>query len=143
MLTYLGRKSFRLIGVVIAVSVMTFLIVSLLPGDVAYAIAGQDASPEEIERIRDELGLNDPFVVRYLKWALAAMTGDFGASIRTWEPVWEAIMTRLPVTVELLILAQILATVCAIPIGVYSAYRAGKVSDRAHYHLRLRVDFGA
>ncbi len=131
MLTYLARKSFRLVGVVIAVSVLTFLIVGMLPGDVAYAIAGQDATPEDIERIRQELGLNDPFILRYFKWALAALAGDFGHSIRTWEPVMEAILSRLPVTVELLVLAQILATVCALPVGIFSAYRAGSMTDRA------------
>ncbi len=130
MLTYIGRKSFRLIGVIIAVSVMTFLIVSLLPGDVVYAIAGQDATPEEIEQIREELGLNDAFVVRYLKWVLAALAGDFGHSIRTWEPVMDAILSRLPVTVELLILAQLVATLIAVPVGTFSAYRAGQLSDR-------------
>jgi peptide/nickel transport system permease protein len=130
MLTYIGRKSFRLVGVVIAVSILTFLIVSLLPGDVVYAIAGQDATPEDIEKIRQELGLNDSFILRYFKWAIAALAGDFGHSIRTWEPVMDAILSRLPVTVELLVLAQILATVCAVPVGVYSAYRAGTASDK-------------
>ena len=130
MLTYIGRKSFRLIGVVIAVSVMTFLMVSLLPGDVAYAIVGQDANPQEIERIRNELGLNDPFVVRYFDWVFAVIQGDFGRSLRTWEPVLVAILSRLPVTLELLILTQIMALFLAVPIGVFSAYRAGSVIDR-------------
>lgn len=131
MWTYIGRKSFRLIGVVFAVSVMTFLIVSLLPGDVAYAIAGQDASPAEIEQIREELGLNDPFLLRYYEWVTAAIQGDFGRSLRTWEPVLEAILVRLPVTLELLILTQIIALTLAVPIGVFSAYRAGGLADRA------------
>ena len=130
MLTYIGRKSFRLIGVVIAVSVITFLMVSLLPGDVAYAIVGQDASPQAIEQVRNELGLNDPFVVRYFDWIFAVIQGDFGRSLRTWEPVMEAILSRLPVTLELLIMTQILALFLAIPIGVFSAYRAGSLTDR-------------
>lgn len=125
------RKLGRLVGVVFAVSVLTFLMVSLLPGDVAYAIAGQDATLEDIERIRNELGLNDPLVVRYLEWVWGCINGDFGESIRTTEPVLDAIFARLPVTVELMIFSQIMAVLLAIPLGLYSAYRAGSAADRS------------
>lgn len=125
------RKLGRLVGVVFAVSVLTFLMVSLLPGDVAYAIAGQDATLEEIERIREELGLNDPLLQRYIDWVWGCLNGDFGASIRTTEPVLDAIFARLPVTIELMIMSQIMAILLAIPLGLYSAYRAGSAADRS------------
>ncbi len=125
------RKLGRLIGVVFAVSVLTFMMVSLLPGDVAYAIAGQDATLEEIERIRDQLGLNDPLLIRYFEWIIACLQGDFGESIRTTEPVLDAIIVRLPVTIELMIMSQVMAILLAIPLGLYSAYRAGSVGDKS------------
>jgi len=124
------KKLGRLIGVVFAVSVLTFLMVSLLPGDVAYAIAGQDATLEQINIIREEMGLNQPFIIRYLEWAGNCLVGDFGQSIRTTEPVLDAIFARLPVTIELMILSQVMAVMLAIPLGLYSAYRAGGTGDK-------------
>ncbi len=121
----------RLVGVVFAVSVITFLMVSVLPGDVAYAIAGEDATLDEINRIRAELGLNDPILIRYWDWVIGCLSGDFGASIRTGEPVLEAIFSRLPVTIELMVLSQVFAVLLAIPLGLYSAYRAGSPADKS------------
>lgn len=130
-MTFVARKLLRLLGVVFAVSVLTFLMVSLLPGDVAFAIAGEDATLEQINEIREELGLNDPLHIRYLEWIGGALSGDFGESIRTGEPVLEAIFARLPVTLELMILSQIIAVVLAIPLGLFSAYRANTAADRS------------
>lgn len=129
-MNFVARKLLRLAGVVFAVSVLTFLMISLLPGDVAYAIAGENATLEEIARIREELGLNDPLHIRYLEWIGNCLTGDFGASIRTGEPVLEAIFARMPVTLELMILSQIIAVLLAVPLGIYSAYRANTARDR-------------
>ena len=128
---FIGRKVLRLIAVVIAVSALTFLMVNILPGDVAYDIAGMNATPEDIEAIREDLGLNEHVLVRYVKWAGAALSGDFGKSFRTSEPVMEAILSRLPVTVELMIIAQVLALLIALPVGVFCAHRAQSGSDRA------------
>lgn len=130
-MTFVARKLLRLLGVVFAVSVLTFLMVSLLPGDVAFAIAGEDATLEQINEIREELGLNDPLHIRYLEWIGGALSGDFGESIRTGEPVLDAIFARLPVTLELMILSQIIAVVLAIPLGLFSAYRANTAADRS------------
>lgn len=129
-ISFVARKLARLVGVVFAVSILTFLMVALLPGDVAYAIVGESATPEQIEAIRERLGLNDPLHIRYLEWISACLTGDFGASIRTAEPVMEAILSRLPVTIELMILSQLIAVLIAVPIGLFSAYRAHTVADR-------------
>jgi len=130
-MNFVLRKLARLVGVVFAVSVLTFLMVSLLPGDVAYAIAGQDATLEEIEKIREDLGLNDPFIERYWNWIIGCLQGDFGFSIRTTEPVMDAILSRLPVTIELMIMSQVMAILLAIPLGLYSAYRAGSAADKS------------
>lgn len=130
-MNFVARKLLRLVGVVFAVSVLTFLMVSLLPGDVAYAIAGENATLADINHIRDQLGLNDPLPVRYLDWIGSCLSGDFGESIRTGEPVLDAIFARLPVTLELMVLSQLLAVLLAVPLGLFSAYRAGSVRDKS------------
>ncbi|WP_416897683.1 MAG: ABC transporter permease [Minwuia sp.] len=130
-MSFFLRKLGRLLGVVFAVSVLTFMMVSFLPGDVAYAIAGEDATLEEINHIREQLGLNDPILIRYWEWVTGCLSGDFGESIRTGEPVLDAIFSRLPVTIELMILSQIFAVLLAIPLGLYSAYRAGSPQDKS------------
>ncbi len=127
---YFGKKLLRLIAVVLTVSILTFLMVNLLPGDVAYTIAGQDSSLEDVEAIREELGLNKNIAVRYAIWLGDVMKGDFGVSFRTHEPVLEAILSRLPVTIELLVLSQFFALFLAFPAGMVSAHRAETGLDR-------------
>ncbi len=128
---FIAQKLARLVVVVFAVSALTFLMLALLPGDVVYALAGQDASAQDVAAIRQELGLDRNILVRYLDWIGGVVQGDFGHSLRSKEPVLEAILGRLPVTVELLILAQLLALLLALPTGIVSAYKAGSKIDRA------------
>ncbi|TKJ24830.1 ABC transporter permease [Blastococcus sp. CCUG 61487] len=121
-----------LLATLLAVSVLTFLLTSLLPGDPALQILGaENATPEAIAAVRAELGLDDPMPVRYLNWLGDALTGDFGRSYRTNEPVADAIIDRLPVTAEIGILAIVIALLLAIPLGILSAYKAGSRIDRA------------
>jgi len=113
------------------VSLLTFLMTSLLPGDPALQILGaENATPEAVAAVRADLGLDDPLPVRYLNWIGDALSGDFGRSYRTNEPVSEAIIDRLPVTAEIGILAIIIALLVAIPVGMLSAYRSGTRTDK-------------
>ena len=128
---YVLRRLPSLLATLFAVSLLTFLMTSLLPGDPALQILGADnATPEAIAAVRADLGLDDPLPVRYLAWIGDALTGDFGRSYRTNEPVAEAIIDRLPVTAEVGILAIIIALLVAIPVGMLSAYRAGTRTDK-------------
>ncbi len=127
---YFGKKLLRLIAVVFAVTALTFLMVNLLPGDVAYTIAGQDATPEFLEAIREDLGLNRNIFTRYAEWLADVAQGKFGKSLQTHEPVLEAIFSRLPVTIELIILSQVFALMLAVPAGIISAYKAGTPIDK-------------
>lgn len=127
---FLATKLVRLVAVVFAVTALTFVVVAILPGDIAYDLAGQEATPEDIEAIRDELGLNENVVARYFKWVGGAASGDLGKSYRSEEPVLEAILSRLPVTIELLILSQFFALLLALPAGILSAYKAQTRIDR-------------
>ncbi|MCG8694472.1 MAG: ABC transporter permease [Minwuiales bacterium] len=120
----------RLVVVMFAVTLLTFLLVNILPGDIAYDIAGQDASEEEVQQIREDLGLNEPVLIRYFTWLGGVFTGDWGKSFRTGEPVMEAILSRFPVSLQLMVVAQIFALLLALPFGIISAYRPGGVMDR-------------
>ena len=128
---FLGKKFLRLIAVVLAVTALTFLMVNILPGDVAYEIAGPDAALEDVKAIQEELGLNKNIFLRYVNWLGCAVSGDLGKSFRTHRPVLQEILSRLPVTTELLILAQVLALALAIPAGIISGYKAQTGIDRS------------
>ena len=128
---YVLRRLPSLLATLFAVSLLTFLMTSLLPGDPALQILGaENATPEAIAAVRADLGLDDPLPVRYLHWIGDALTGDFGRSYRTSEPVSAAIIDRLPVTAEIGILAIVIALLIAIPVGMLSAYRSGTRTDK-------------
>lgn len=128
---YVLKRLRRLLVVLFAVTILTFLLVNVLPGDVAYDIAGQDATEEEVQAIREDLGLNRPILVRYVSWLGNFLVGDWGESYRTGEPVIEAIFSRFPVSFELMIVAQTMAVALALPMGLFSAYRSGQRTDKS------------
>ena len=127
---YFLRKLLRLIPVMLLVTAATFLLLNLLPGDVAIAILGNEATPAAIAQVRNELGLDRPLVIRYLQWLLDFLQGDLGRSYITRVPILESIIDRLPITLELMLLSQLLALALAIPAGVLCAYKAGSRIDR-------------
>ena len=122
----------RLIVTLFVVSLLTFLLVEQLPGDPILAILPPEALDdlENIERIRKELKLDDSVFTRYARWVGDALQGDLGKSYITDQPVAEAIKDRIPVTIELALLATIIAALFAIPIGALAAYREGGYFDR-------------
>jgi peptide/nickel transport system permease protein len=126
------RKLPWLIGTLLAVSFFTFMLVSLLPGDSAVMILGAGGvSPEAVAQIRLELGLDRPLLIRYFDWLGSALTGDLGRSPMTGQAVMDAILSRLPVTIQLGVMAILIALVLAIPLAMLSAYMAGGRLDRA------------
>jgi peptide/nickel transport system permease protein len=128
---FLRKVLLPLMGVLLAVSLITLCLMSLLPGDPAATILGENATEEQIQQLREQMGLNDPLPVRYLSWLTDALQGNFGRSIRSGDLVIETIANRAPVTIEILVLAQIVALLAAIPVGVFTAYRANRPSDHA------------
>jgi peptide/nickel transport system permease protein len=125
------RKLPPLVATLIAVSFLTFLLTSLLPGDPAIQMLGESATPERIAAVRADLRLDDPLHVRYVRWLGDAATGDLGRSYRTGQQVRDAIVERLPVTVQIGGMAIGFALLGAIPLGMISAYRSGGAVDRA------------
>jgi peptide/nickel transport system permease protein len=120
----------RLIATLFAVTFLTFAMVALLPGDPVDTILGTGPrEPGVEEQIREDLNLDDPFIVRYLTWLGAAVTGDLGQSYITDQPVSDTIKDRLPVTAQLAIMSIVLAVIVAIPVGVMGAYKQGRWQD--------------
>ncbi len=124
------RKLLTLVPTVFFVTVLTFLLFNFLPGDVAQLLAGGDPRAETIAAIRKDLHLDDPLFIRYVRWIAGVAHGDFGRSYVTNQPVWDAIKERLPVTLEIGLLATGFALLLSIPLGMWSAYRANGVADR-------------
>lgn len=127
---YLTARLGHLLLVLFAVTFVTFMLVNVLPGDVAYDIAGLDASEEDVQAIREEIGLNRPALLRYVEWLGGILVGDWGISYITSEPVWDAVKSRFPVSFELVLIAQIMALMLAIPLGIISALRVNSRFDR-------------
>src|SRR5436309_7405356 len=130
MLGFVARRLLYLVPVLVAVSLLTFLIASLLPGDLAYVILGDQATPEKVEALRHDMGLDQPIWWRYLGWLGHVLQGDFGRSFRTGQTVLQAVTERLPVSFELMLLAQIAALAIGVPIAIACAVRSGSAFDR-------------
>jgi len=130
MLGLAARRAVYLVPVLLAVTFLTFLIASLLPGDLAFAILGDQATPETVAALRHDMGLDQPALWRYLRWLAGVLQGDLGRSYRTGESVLDAVLGRLPVSLELMVAAEITAFVVAIPIAILCAARAGTGFDR-------------
>ena len=130
MLLFVGRRLLYLVPVLLAVSLLTFLIASLLPGDLAYVILGDQATPEKVEALRHDMGLDQPLLIRYFHWLGHILQGDFGRSFRTGQTVLQVVAERLPVSFELMILAELIGLVIGVPIAILCAARSGSAFDR-------------
>ncbi|HEY7034062.1 MAG TPA: ABC transporter permease [Thermomicrobiales bacterium] len=122
---YVLRRVLMLIPTLVGMSILIFLMLRLLPGDVVDIIAGTDAQTDSAARarLREAMGLSDPIPVQYVKWMAHLLQGDPGKSLRSGKPVGELLWRALPITAELALLAMLMATVVAIPLGVISAVK--------------------
>ncbi len=123
------RRVLVAIPTVIIVSMLVFGLQKLLPGDPVLAMAGEERDPEVIEFLRDKYHLNDPVPVQYGIWVGQVLQGDFGTSLRTDTPVTTLIANKLPVTIQLALMAMVVAILVGVPAGILSAVRKGTVID--------------
>ena len=130
MLAYIVRRVLATIPVMGIVALFVFSLLYIAPGDPAAVIAGDQASPEDVEKIRKSLGLDRPFLVRFGEWTWRLLHGDLGTSMFTGLPVTELIQQRLEPTLSLMVVTLILAVSIAIPMGVIAAWKAGTWIDR-------------
>src|SRR5690625_2690769 len=115
---YVLMRLLHIIPVLLGATFVVFALLSLSPGDPAQLILGLGARPEELEMMREQLGLNDPLLVRYVKYMAGVVTGDFGTSYTTRQPVMDMIMLRLPNTLMLAFGSIFLILIVAVPLGV-------------------------
>ena len=131
MLAYAARRILATIPVMLVVAFFVFSLLYLAPGDPAAIIAGDQATPADVERIRASLGLDRPFLVRFGEWLWQIMHGDLGTSIFTNLPVSHMIAQRIEPTLSLMVLTIAFSIVFAIPLGVLAAWKHGSWIDRA------------
>lgn len=113
------------------VSVLVFVVIRVLPGDPALIIMGTEGSPEAVARLRESMGLNRPIVVQYADWLGRALWGDLGVSIQYDVPVGRLILSRLPLTLPLTLMAALLMVITALPLGLYAATNQRRAGDYA------------
>src|ERR1700716_3073652 len=130
MLSYILRRVLATLPVMAIVAFLVFSLLYITPGDPAAVIAGDQASPADVERIRQGLGLDRPFLVQFGTWLWRLLHGDLGTSIFTNLPVAALIAQRIEPTLSLMLLTLILTILIAVPLGVVAAWKAGSWIDR-------------
>jgi peptide/nickel transport system permease protein len=129
MLSYVLRRILIAIPTLVLVSVFVFMLQKLLPGDPVLVMAGEERDPEVLAYLREQYRLNDPLIVQYFHWVGNVLQGDLGMSLRTRQPVATLIADKLPVTIQLAVMAMIIAFLIGIPAGILSAVRKGTLTD--------------
>jgi peptide/nickel transport system permease protein len=130
MVPYILRRILSTVPVMAIVALFVFSLLYIAPGDPAVMIAGDQASPADIERIRQSLGLDQPFLVQFGTWFWHILHGDLGTSIFTNLPVSSMIAQRIEPTLSLMVITLIITLVLAVPLGVVAAWKAGSWVDR-------------
>lgn len=131
MLRYVAVRLAQLVPVVVLASIGIFLIIHLVPGDPVVTVTGLDASPEQMARVRAELGLDRPLPIQYIDWLSRVLGGDLGTSIVNSSQTSTLILDRMPATIQLTIATMFIALAVGIPLGLLAATRAGSYLDKA------------
>jgi peptide/nickel transport system permease protein len=129
LLSYIIRRLLSLIPTLLGVSIIVFLFLRMIPGDPALALAGEHAKEENVERVREEFGLNKPLHEQYLTYMGKVLRGDLGRSVLSRRPISEELKTRFPATIELSMCALIVALVVGLPAGIISATKRNSIFD--------------
>lgn len=126
----IGKRLISAVPVLFGVTLLTFSVISLLPGNTALSLLGSEATTEQIARLEAELNLDQPAWVRYLKWLGGVLTGDMGNSLVNEQPVTRIIGERFPVTLELVLYVIVLSVVFAVPLALLAARKPNGLIDR-------------
>jgi len=126
---YIIKRILTVIPVLFVVSVVIFLLIHLTPGDPAAALLGDQATPAEIEALRERMGLNDPLIVQYWNWLVGIFHGDLGESEFIDDTMWNILKDHLGPTLALTTYAVVLATLFAVPLGIIAARHRGRFGD--------------
>jgi len=131
MTAYLVRRLLQVVPTLVFVSMLIFGLQQLLPGDPAKILAGEEQDPSVIAHLREKLHLDEPLPLRYAYWVGGVLRGDFGESVRTQEPVLELVKQKLPVTIQLGLMAFVIAVSIGVPAGIVAAIGRGTWWDSA------------
>ncbi len=137
MFVYIAKRIVQAIPVIVGVSVLTFIMMILVPGDPAQKLLGQRASPEAVQELRTRLGLNDPPVQQYFRIMGNIVRGDLGRSVITRERVIDEMKNRFPVTLRLAVLAMVFSTITGVLVGIVAALNQNKLLDRLLMFITL------
>lgn len=129
MAEYLGRRLLYIIPTALGVATLVFLIIHLIPGDPVLAMLGEDAPMESVERVRTQLGLDQPLHVQYFRFMGGVFRGDLGVSIKSPRPVLSEIRRVLPYTIELATAAMLIGMTLGLPLGITQAVRRNSLAD--------------
>jgi ABC-type dipeptide/oligopeptide/nickel transport system permease component len=129
MVRYVGRRLIQLVPVLLGVTIISFGILHLIPGDPAALLADPQATEQELANIRRQFGLDDPLPVQYVRYVENALQGDLGVSVRTREPVSDLVLTRIAFTFQLTLLTMLFAVTLGVAAGVIAAVRHGSALD--------------
>ena len=130
MIKYIGKRLLALIPVLLVVSVVIFLLIHLVPGDPAAAILGEQATPEQIEALRETLGLNQPLTTQYFRWLTGLFRGDWGRSLFMQGTMLEILSDHMVPTLQQTAVAVAFAALVGVPLGMLAAIRRGRLADR-------------
>ena len=127
---YIGKKLGAMLVTLLLISFLVFLAFDMIPGDPAQARLGTEVTPERLEALREEMGLNKPLIERYLRWLVSFVQGDFGDSYKYNMPVADMISSKLPITIIMALISFVIMVVVSLPLGIYTAKHNGKRIDR-------------
>lgn len=131
LVTFLAHRILQLVPLLLMVTFLIFSMMQLLPGDPTFAMLGEQAGPEDRAALRAKLGLDQPLPVQYARWVAHTASGDLGTSLRTREPVSEMLRTRIPVTLQLTVMAIGLSLLIGVPAGIAAALKRNSLVDLA------------
>ncbi|PRX16655.1 peptide/nickel transport system permease protein [Orenia metallireducens] len=129
MLTYIIRRLLLLIPILIGVSIAVFLMIHLIPGDPAKIMLGERATADDVARLREQMGLNDPLYQQYLRFMKDLLKGDLGRSVFSNEKITTELFERYPATIELTIASMLVAVLVGVPVGIISATKKYSIID--------------
>ncbi|MBZ9935696.1 ABC transporter permease [Mesorhizobium sp. BR1-1-16] len=128
-MTYLLNRLFSIVLTLWLISVITFAVTSILPGDVAMMILGTQSNPTALAGLREQLGLNDPLVAQYGRWIGGMLTGNFGHSLVFKEPIADLMAQKMKASALIVVMSMAIALICAVPLGVWAAVHRKKWQD--------------
>jgi len=137
MFRYIGKRLLMLIPVLLGISLVVLIIIDITPGDPARQLLGSQATQQQVDELREELGLNDPLPVRYVRFLRNVLRGDFGTSLMTKLPVAGEMLRRFPYTLVLVVISIVLSIMLGIPIGIFAATHRHSWKDSTAMFLAL------